>query len=89
MAATILLPDNVYKRLVRKSEQLDRSPEKLVVDLVQRYLDETDSQWQADFGELLALVYSMTSAFTSEEIEADISLAASEVKEARRDRRHR
>lgn len=87
MSAAILLPDNLYQRLAAKSQQLERSPETLVTDLVQRYLDEAESNWRTEFEALLARIHIRTSHYSSEEIEADITFAASEVKEARRARR--
>lgn len=87
MNATIALPENLYQRLALKSQQLERSPETLLADLVQQYLDDAESRWRTEFEALLARVQARTGAYASAEIEADITLAANEVKEARRARR--
>jgi len=87
MNATISLPQNLYQRLALKSKQMERSPEVLLADLVQQYLDDAESQWQARFETLLARVQASSSAYSAAEIEADITAAADEVKAIRRARR--
>ena len=87
MNATIVLPENLYQRLALKSQALERSPETLLADLVQQYLDGAESRWRSDFEALLARVQAKTGNYAADEIEADITLAAKEVKAARRARR--
>jgi predicted DNA-binding protein len=87
MSSVITLPDHLYERLTSKSQQLERTPDDVVADLVRRYLSEPDDSWQAEFEALLARVHARTAAFSSDEMEADITLAAAEAKEARRARR--
>ena len=87
MNSVINLPSQLYERLTLKSRQLDRTPEEVVADLVQRYLSESDDRWQAEFQALLARVQARTAAFSSDEIESDITMAAAEAKELRRARR--
>lgn len=87
MESVVTLPENLYERLKIKSQQLNRSPEDVVADLVERYLVESDDSWQNEFEALLARVHARTAGFTSEEIEADITAAASEARKARCDRR--
>ena len=88
MSATITLPDNLYQRLAVKSQQLQRSPEMLLADLVQHFLDDTESRWRAEFVEaLLAHVQARTRIYSPAKIETDITLAANEAKEAHRARR--
>jgi predicted DNA-binding protein len=87
MNATITLPETLYQRLALKSKQMERSPEVLLADLVQQYLDDAESQWQARFETLLARVQARNSAYSAAEIEADITAAADEVKAIRRARR--
>jgi hypothetical protein len=77
----------LYERLTLKSRQLKRTPEEVVTALVQQYLSEPDDRWQAEFQALLARVQARTAVFSSDEIEADITLAAAEVKELRRAQR--
>ena len=87
MNATIALPEKLYQRLALKSQQLERSPETLLADLVQQYLDDAESRWRAEFEAPLARVQARTSAYSADEIEADITEAAQEVKAAHRVRR--
>ena len=82
--STITLPGRLYERLARKSRRSERTPEEVVSDLVQRYLSEPDDRWQAEFRALLARVQARTAALSSEEIEADITLASAEAREQRR-----
>jgi predicted DNA-binding protein len=87
MNATIHIPSKLYKRLSLKSRQLERTPAEVVADLVEHYLAENDDSWQAQFGALLLRVHARTAAFSSEEIEADITLAARKARELRGARR--
>jgi predicted DNA-binding protein len=87
MSAVIRLPDRLYKRLALRSQQIKSTPEKVVVNLLQRYLDEPDDRWQAEFRALIERVQERTAAFSSAEIEADITLAAAEARELYRARR--
>ena len=86
MSRVITLPTPLYERLAQKSRQLKRTPESVAADLLQRYL-ESDDRWQAEFRALIARVHARTAAFSSDEIEADITLAAAEAREVRRARR--
>ena len=54
MESAVTLPENLYERLRLKSQQLDRTPDDVVADLVERYLVESDDSWQAEFEALLA-----------------------------------
>lgn len=83
----ITLPNRLYERLVLKSRQLKRAPEEIVTDLVRRYLGEPDGRWQAEFQALIARVQARTAAFSSDEVEADITSAAAEARDLRRARR--
>lgn len=87
MNSVITLPHQLYERLALKSQQFKRTPDDVVTDLVKRYLNEFDDRWQAEFQALLARVQARTAAFSSDEIEADITLAAAEARELRRARR--
>jgi predicted DNA-binding protein len=87
MNSVITLPEHLYERLMSKSQQLKRTPDDVVADLVRRYLSESDDSWQAEFVTLLARVHARTGTFSSDEIEADITMAAAEAKDARRARR--
>jgi len=87
MSWTISLPYQLYERLAIKGRQLERTPEEVVIDLVQQYLSEPNRSWQDEFLALLACVHARTAAFSSDEIEADITHAATEARELRRARR--
>lgn len=87
MEAVVNLPSELYERLRRRSEQLDRTPDDLVSDLVEQFLSDAYTAWQAEFEALLARVRSRTASIPLDEIEADIGEAAAEAKEARRARR--
>lgn len=87
MNSVVTLPPHLYERLLRKSRQLDRPPDQVVADLVERYLDEPADRWPAELEALLTRIQARTAAFTSDEIEADITAAAAEAREMRRGRR--
>lgn len=84
MDSIITLPHHLYDRLTLESQRLNRTPDDAVADLVRRYLSEFDDSWQVEFEALLARVHAKTAAFSSDEIEADITVAATEAREARR-----
>jgi hypothetical protein len=87
MGRSVSLPTPLYERLAQRSRQLRRTPERVVVDLIQRYLTESDDCWHGEFRALLARVQGRTTVFSSGEIEADITLAAAEARELRRAQR--
>jgi predicted DNA-binding protein len=87
MDPAVTLPSELYERLKLKSKQLARTPDDVVSDLVEQYLNDKQTAWQTEFEALLARVRSRTASACSQEIEADISRAAAEAKEARRVRR--
>jgi len=68
----------LYERLLHKSQQLACPPDQVVAGLVEQYLDEATDRWPAELQALLARVQARTAAFPSDEIEADIPLAAAE-----------
>ncbi len=87
MGSNITLPRQLYKRLTLKSQQLKRTPDELVVDLVQQYLRTADDRWQTEFRTLLNRIHTKTAPYASDEIEADITSAAAESKKLRHARR--
>jgi hypothetical protein len=52
-----------------------------------QYLDDAESRWRSEFEALLVRVQAKTEIYAADEIETDITLAAKEVKAARRARR--
>jgi len=87
MNSAVSLPHQLYQRLVRKSQRLHRTPEEVVTDLVRQYVSESDDRWRADFQTLIDRVQARSAAFSSTEIEADVTAAAAEARELRRARR--
>lgn len=87
MNSVVTLPNQLYERLLRKSQQLACPPDQVVADLVEQYLDESADRWPDELQALLARVQARTAAFSSDEIEADITAAAAEARELRRGRR--
>ncbi len=81
MEAVVTLPSDLYERLKLKSEQLARTPDDLVSDLIEQYLSDAHTAWQTEFEALLARVRSRAATISPKEIEADITEAASEAKE--------
>jgi hypothetical protein len=55
-------------------------------DALRRYLHQEEPTWRQSFDALLARVQANSAPFSSDEIEADITAAAEEVKELRRAR---
>ena len=86
MEAVVTLPSDLFERLKLRSEQLARTPDELVSDWVEQYLSDTHTTWESEFEALLARVHSRTISVSPQEIEADITKAAAEAKEARRAR---
>lgn len=78
MYNTIHLPNRLYSDLVQRSKKLERTPDELVMELVQQFLDENEAAWRARFQSLLKRVHQHAEPFSPEEIEADITLAAQE-----------
>ncbi|MBK9053770.1 MAG: hypothetical protein IPL78_23555 [Chloroflexi bacterium] len=87
MYNTIHLPNRLYTDLVQHSEKLERTPDQLVMELIQQFLDKNEATWRIRFQALLQRIQQQTEPFSPEEIEADITLAAQEAKELRRTRR--
>lgn len=89
MSTVITLPNQLYERLAQKSQQLNRTPEAVVTDLVQQFLSEADDRWQTEFQALIAQVQTRTIAHPAGEIEADITVAAAEARDLSRKPRRR
>jgi hypothetical protein len=86
MSSTITLSRQVYNLLVQQAQQANQTPDTLAEDLLRRSLTTETQQWRESFDALIRRVQARTSQFSSEEIEADITVAAEEVKELRRAR---
>jgi len=78
MSSAIMLPEQLYEQLLHKSRQVQRTPEEMVTDLIRQYLSEPENRWQDELQALFACVHARTASFPSDEIEADITQAASD-----------
>ncbi len=89
LSSTITLSQQVYDELVQRAHQTRQSPDALAEDLLRHSLGTETEQWRQAFEALIQKVHARTNQFTSEEIEADITAAAEEVRESRRVRHRR
>lgn len=87
MTYSVSVSPDVYAMLRQRARQVKVAPEALADDVLRRYLRLEEPTWRQSFDALLARVEANSERFTSEEIEADITAAAEEVKELRRGRR--
>lgn len=62
------------------------TPDMVTDDALRRYLHQEEPTWRQSFDALLERVQANPEQYSSEEIEADITAAAEEVKELRRAR---
>jgi hypothetical protein len=79
----ITVEDQDWERLQQAAARLNCSAEEFVSRTLHHLLQRVaapDHEWQARFDHLLQQVRARTSAFTSEEIEADITAAWEEYK---------
>jgi predicted transcriptional regulator len=86
MAHTISLSSDVYTLLQERARQAQTSPDALADEALRQYLNEAEQDWRKAFEVLIARVQARTVDFAADEIEADITTAADEVKESRRGR---
>lgn len=89
MSSMITLSPQVYDLLVQRARQTCQTPDILAENLLHRSLTIETQQWRHAFDALISRVQARTSRFSSEEIEADITAAAEEMKELRRVRYRR
>jgi len=87
MTYSVSVSPDVYALLRQRARQTKVAPETLADDALRRYLRQEEPIWRQSFDALLARVQANSEQFSSGEIEADITAAAEEVKELRRDRR--
>lgn len=87
MTYSVSVSPDVYAMLRQRARQVKVAPEALADDVLRRYLRLEEPTWRQSFDALLARVEANSERFTSEEIEADITAAAEEVKELRSGRR--
>ena len=75
--AILHIPENLYSRIVERASKLKTSPDIVAIQALQNYL------WQTELEVLLATIHARTRHIPSEEIEADITAAAEEVRQQR------
>lgn len=84
MTHTISISPQIYKQLHERAEKKQIPVNLLAENVLSDYLSQDEEQWSKAFETLLAQVYARTGRYSAEEIEADITAAAAEVKELRR-----
>lgn len=87
MGQRIEVPNELYELLQQRAAQLQRSPEQLAAEALRRSLSPGDRAWETRLQQLLAETHERPDLPAPEEIEADISAAAAEARELRRERR--
>jgi hypothetical protein len=83
MAQTLSISESLYNLLRQRAQQADTSPDELAEELLYNSLNEARTGRER-IRALMETIHARNAKFTSEEIEADITLAAQEVQEARR-----
>jgi predicted transcriptional regulator len=86
MTYSVSVSPDVYALLRQRARQSKVSPDMVADDALRRYLHQEEPTWRQSFDALLARVQANSAPFSSDEIEADITAAAEEVKELRRAR---
>lgn len=84
MTYSVSVSPDVYALLRQRARQSKVSPDTLADDALRRYLHQEEPTWRQSFEALLARVQASSVQFSSDEIEADITAAAEEVKGLRR-----
>ena len=84
MTYSVSVSPDVYVLLRQRASQSHVSPDTLADSTLRRYLCQEEPTWRQSFDDLLARVQAFSAQYSSEEIEADITVAAEEVKELRR-----
>jgi predicted transcriptional regulator len=87
MINSVSLSPDVYTLLRQRAQQVQTSPDALANEALRQYLSLEELAWRQSLESLIARVQARTAKFSSEEIEADITAAAEEVRESRRARR--
>ena len=87
MSFSVLVSPQVYDLLAKQAKQSQQTPDALAEDILRSSLTADLEQWRREFESLIKRVQSKTAQFGSAEIEADITVAAEEVRELRRARR--
>ncbi len=85
--SSITVSPKVYELLAERAQQSNQTPDALAERLLLRSLTLEMQQWRQSFDALVERIQTRSAHFASDEIEADITVAAEEAKESRRGRR--
>ncbi len=88
MLRTLTISESIFNLLDREAARNRLSPNALAERLLAERLSADDQTWREQFDSLLARVHARMAKFDPAEIEADITVASSQVK-AKRRVRHR
>jgi hypothetical protein len=84
---TIMLSQSLFVKLEREAQRAQVSPNELAEKLLSQQLAVNSEDWPTQFEALLKRIHNRIAQLSPEAIEADITLAAEEVKTERRARR--
>ncbi len=84
MLRTIAISESIFDMLDREAKRNRLSPNALAERLLAERLSADEQAWREQFENLLARVHARMAQFEPNEIEADITVASSEVKAKRR-----
>jgi hypothetical protein len=87
MLRTLTISESIYEQLDRAAKRNRLSPNQLAERLLAEHLSADEQAWRKQFESLLARVHARMARFDPNEIEADITTAAAELKAKRRARR--
>ena len=83
MTQTLSISEALYERLRHRAQQARQTPDELAEELLYQTLKVEEGAWQQEWDSLISRVHARTAAFSAQEIEADITAAAAEVRKAR------
>jgi hypothetical protein len=87
MSQRIEVPNDLYEQLHQRAVQLQRSPDQFATEALRRYLNATAQPWEQRLQQVLTSQHARPDHPLPAEIEADITAAAAEARELRRERR--
>jgi predicted transcriptional regulator len=87
MSQRIEVPNDLYEQLHQRAVQIQRSPDQLATEALRRYLNATAQPWEQRLQQVLTSQHARPDHPLPAEIEADITAAAAEARELRRERR--
>ncbi len=87
MLRNLAISESIFNQLDREAKRSRVTPNALAERLLAERLNSDEQAWREQFESLLARVHARMARFDPKEIEADITVASSEVKAKRRARR--